>query len=49
MEVLNLSNTTVETISARYHEDCYMKTYTVNGEEWVYIIHPATGGQAKDD
>ena len=43
MEVLREIETTQYQVNNLIREGCLVEPYTVNGEEWLYIVHPAKG------
>ena len=43
MEVLREIETTEYELDRLKREGCLVNHYTVNGEEWVYIVHPVKG------
>ena len=43
MEVLKESEVTQYQIDSLIQDGCFVKPYTVNGEAWIYIVHPVKG------
>jgi hypothetical protein len=46
MEVVKMNENTMQEL-----EDCgcFLQPFTINGEEWLYIIHPAESKRAENE
>jgi hypothetical protein len=43
MEVMKLAEATPQLMQQLVDDGSYTTTYTINGEKWLYIIHPVKG------
>ena len=43
MEVMKMFGVTDETIEELKNEGCFLEPFTINGEEWLYMVHPVKG------